>query len=122
LERLRAQAPRLREFIYDAADDAPAPGSCFSASRSRASAAAAALAPKSPGPRGDATLQINEIKPGSAPPSPRQKPWSTTPLLYDTSAPDNKGKESISSRNAGAPFRFLVGTGSHQGMDQECSA
>jgi FKBP-type peptidyl-prolyl cis-trans isomerase FkpA len=34
-----------------------------------------------------------------------------TGWLYEASAPDNKGKQFDSSRSAGQPFRFPVGTG-----------
>ena len=34
-----------------------------------------------------------------------------TGWLYETSAPDHKGREFDSSRNTGQPFRFVVGTG-----------
>jgi FKBP-type peptidyl-prolyl cis-trans isomerase len=66
-------------------------------------------------------LQINEIKPGSgaAIAAGQKAVVNYTGWLYDTSAPDNKGKEFDSSRNAGAPFRFLVGTGQViKGWDQ----
>ena len=67
------------------------------------------------------TLQINEIKPGSgaAIAAGQKAVVNYTGWLYDTSASDNKGKEFDSSRNAGAPFRFLVGTGQViKGWDQ----
>ena len=35
-----------------------------------------------------------------------------TGWLYETAAPDNKGKQFDSSRTGGQPFRFPVGTGS----------
>jgi FKBP-type peptidyl-prolyl cis-trans isomerase FkpA len=79
-------------------------------------------APKSTGSAAAiATLQINEIKPGSgaAIAAGQKAVVNYTGWLYDTSAPDNKGKEFDSSRNAGAPFRFLVGTGQViKGWDQ----
>jgi FKBP-type peptidyl-prolyl cis-trans isomerase len=66
-----------------------------------------------PAAAGAPPLEITELKPGSGPPlSAGQKAAvNYTGWLYEASAPDNKGKEFDSSRNAGHPFTFVVGTG-----------
>ena len=58
-------------------------------------------------------LQIVELKPGAGPAIvPGQRAvMQYTGWLYEVSAPDNKGKEFDSSRNAGHPFEFQLGTG-----------
>ncbi len=69
----------------------------------------------------DRTLGIVDVQPGSgAPIAAGQKAVvQYTGWLYETSAPDNKGKEFDSSRNGGQPFRFTVGAGDViKGWDQ----
>src|SRR5882762_5975450 len=68
-----------------------------------------------------ATLEVGEIKVGSgAPITAGQKAVvQYTGWLYETSAPDKKGKEFDSSRNSGQPFSFVVGAGQViKGWDQ----
>ena len=68
-----------------------------------------------------ATLEVGELKVGSgAPIAAGQKAVvQYTGWLYETSAPDKKGKEFDSSRNSGQPFSFVVGAGQViKGWDQ----
>jgi FKBP-type peptidyl-prolyl cis-trans isomerase FkpA len=68
-----------------------------------------------------ATLEVGELTVGSgAPITPGQKAVvQYTGWLYETSAPDKKGKEFDSSRNSGRPFSFVVGAGQViKGWDQ----
>jgi FKBP-type peptidyl-prolyl cis-trans isomerase len=68
-----------------------------------------------------ATLEVVELQAGSgAPITPGQKAVvQYTGWLYETSAPDKKGKEFDSSSNSGKPFSFVVGTGQViKGWDQ----
>src|ERR1700719_369621 len=67
------------------------------------------------------TLEVGELKVGSgAPIAAGQKAVvQYTGWLYETSAPDKKGKEFDSSRNSGQPFSFVVGAGQViKGWDQ----
>ena len=68
-----------------------------------------------------ATLEVGELKVGSgAPIATGQKAVvQYTGWLYETSAPDKKGKEFDSTRNSGQPFSFVVGAGKViKGWDQ----
>ena len=68
-----------------------------------------------------ATLEVGELKAGSgAPIATGQKAVvQYTGWLYETSAPDKKGKEFDSSHNSGRPFSFVVGAGQViKGWDQ----
>ena len=68
-----------------------------------------------------ATLEVGELQAGSgAPIAAGQKAVvQYTGWLYETSAPDKKGKEFDSSRNSGRPFSFNVGAGQViKGWDQ----
>jgi FKBP-type peptidyl-prolyl cis-trans isomerase FkpA len=68
-----------------------------------------------------ATLGVGELAVGSgAPIAAGQKAVvQYTGWLYETSAPDKKGKEFDSSRNSGRPFSFVVGAGQViKGWDQ----
>jgi FKBP-type peptidyl-prolyl cis-trans isomerase FkpA len=67
------------------------------------------------------TLEVGELKVGSgAPIAAGQKAVvQYTGWLYETSAPDKKGKEFDSSRSSGQPFSFVVGAGQViKGWDQ----
>ncbi|MGH8336222.1 MAG: FKBP-type peptidyl-prolyl cis-trans isomerase [Gammaproteobacteria bacterium] len=67
------------------------------------------------------TLQKMELKPGTgeAITAGRIAVVQYTGWLYDASAKDNKGKEFDSSRTAGQPFRFPLGSGQViKGWDQ----
>jgi FKBP-type peptidyl-prolyl cis-trans isomerase FkpA len=59
------------------------------------------------------TLEIGELSPGSgvAITAGQKAVVQYTGWLYETSAPDRKGKEFDSSRNSGQPFSFVVGAG-----------
>jgi FKBP-type peptidyl-prolyl cis-trans isomerase FkpA len=66
-------------------------------------------------------LEVGELRAGSgAPITAGQKAVvQYTGWLYETSAPDKKGKEFDSSRNSGQPFSFVVGAGQViKGWDQ----
>jgi FKBP-type peptidyl-prolyl cis-trans isomerase len=67
------------------------------------------------------TLEIAELKPGAgtAITAGQKAVVQYTGWLYETSAPDKKGKEFDSSRNSGQPFSFVVGAGQViKGWDQ----
>ncbi len=67
------------------------------------------------------TLDIVELQPGSgaAVVTGQTAVVQYTGWLYETAAPDKKGKEFDSSRNGGQPFRFVVGAGQViKGWDQ----
>jgi FKBP-type peptidyl-prolyl cis-trans isomerase FkpA len=57
------------------------------------------------------SLEIQELQPGAGAPigDGQSAVVQYTGWLYDTSAPDKKGKQFDSSRNSGQPFRFVVG-------------
>jgi FKBP-type peptidyl-prolyl cis-trans isomerase FkpA len=66
-------------------------------------------------------LEIGELKPGAgaAITAGQKAVVQYTGWLYETSAPDKKGKEFDSSRNSGRPFSFVVGAGQViKGWDQ----
>jgi FKBP-type peptidyl-prolyl cis-trans isomerase FkpA len=66
-------------------------------------------------------LGIGELSPGSgaAIKAGQKAAVQYTGWLYETSAPDRKGKEFDSSRNSGQPFNFVVGAGQViKGWDQ----
>jgi FKBP-type peptidyl-prolyl cis-trans isomerase FkpA len=66
-------------------------------------------------------LEFSELQSGSGPPiSAGQKAVvQYTGWLYESSAPDKKGKQFDSSRNSGQPFSFVVGAGEViKGWDQ----
>jgi FKBP-type peptidyl-prolyl cis-trans isomerase FkpA len=68
-----------------------------------------------------ATLEVGDLKVGSgAPITAGQKAVvQYTGWLYETSAPDKKGKEFDSSLKSGQPFSFVVGAGQViKGWDQ----
>jgi FKBP-type peptidyl-prolyl cis-trans isomerase FkpA len=67
------------------------------------------------------SIEIVDLKPGAgAQVAAGQKAvMQYTGWLYDTAAPDNKGKEFDSTKNSGQPFRFRVGAGEViKGWDQ----
>jgi FKBP-type peptidyl-prolyl cis-trans isomerase FkpA len=67
------------------------------------------------------SMQSVELKPGSgdAVTAGKIAVVQYTGWLYEASAPDNKGKQFDSSRTAGQPFRFPLGTGQViKGWDQ----
>lgn len=67
------------------------------------------------------TLDIVESTPGAGPAiaAGQKAVVQYTGWLYETSAPDRKGKEFDSSKNSGQPFRFVVGAGQViKGWDQ----
>jgi FKBP-type peptidyl-prolyl cis-trans isomerase FkpA len=66
-------------------------------------------------------LEIGELQPGSgdAIAAGKKAVVQYTGWLYETAAPDKKGKEFDSSRNSGHPFSFVVGAGQViKGWDQ----
>jgi FKBP-type peptidyl-prolyl cis-trans isomerase FkpA len=66
-------------------------------------------------------MEIDELKPGAgaAIAAGQKAVVQYTGWLYETSAPDKKGKEFDSSRNGGRPFSFVVGAGQViKGWDQ----
>jgi FKBP-type peptidyl-prolyl cis-trans isomerase len=66
-------------------------------------------------------MQSVELKPGAgdAVTAGKIAVVQYTGWLYEASAPDNKGKQFDSSRTAGQPFRFPLGTGQViKGWDQ----
>ncbi len=66
-------------------------------------------------------LEIGELRPGSgaAITAGQKAVVQYTGWLYESSAPDKKGKEFDSSRNSGHPFSFVVGAGEViKGWDQ----
>lgn len=66
-------------------------------------------------------LEIVDLQPGSgtAIAAGQKAVVQYTGWLYETAAPDKKGTEFDSSRNAGQPFRFVVGAGQViKGWDQ----
>jgi FKBP-type peptidyl-prolyl cis-trans isomerase FkpA len=66
-------------------------------------------------------LEIVELQPGSgaAIAAGQKAVVQYTGWLYETAAPDKKGKEFDSSRNSAQPFRFVIGTGQViKGWDQ----
>ena len=66
-------------------------------------------------------LEIGELNPGTgaAITSGQKAIVQYTGWLYETSAPDKKGKEFDSSRKSGQPFSFVVGAGQViKGWDQ----
>jgi FKBP-type peptidyl-prolyl cis-trans isomerase len=85
-----------------------------------ATAPTVATSATSPAP-GVNALEIGELKPGAgaAITAGQKAVVQYTGWLYETSAPDKKGKEFDSSRNAGRPFSFVVGAGQViKGWDQ----
>jgi FKBP-type peptidyl-prolyl cis-trans isomerase FkpA len=77
--------------------------------------------PVSPAAPAATTLEITELKPGTGPAVAAGQKASVdyTGWLYEASAPDKKGKEFDSSRNAGRPFSFVIGAGQViKGWDQ----
>jgi FKBP-type peptidyl-prolyl cis-trans isomerase FkpA len=60
-----------------------------------------------------AKMEIVELQagPGAAVAAGQKAVVQYTGWLYETSAPDKKGKEFDSSRNGGQPFKFTVGGG-----------
>jgi FKBP-type peptidyl-prolyl cis-trans isomerase len=66
-------------------------------------------------------LEIVELQPGSgaAIAAGQKAVVQYTGWLYETAAPDKKGKEFDSSRNSAQPFKFVIGTGQViKGWDQ----
>jgi FKBP-type peptidyl-prolyl cis-trans isomerase FkpA len=92
-------------------------GACSGKSLPAATSAAAPLAPSA----AVGALEIVDLKPGSGAviAAGQKAVVQYTGWLYETGAPDKKGKEFDSSRNTGQPFRFLVGAGEViKGWDQ----
>ena len=66
-------------------------------------------------------LEVRELQPGAGPAvaAGQKAVVQYTGWLYETSAPDHKGKQFDSSQNAGHPFTFGVGAGQViKGWDQ----
>src|SRR5208337_2089311 len=83
--------------------------------------AASAPGANAASPGGAASLEILELSPGAGAPiaSGQTAAVQYTGWLYETSAPEGKGREFDSSRNTGQPFRFVVGAGQViKGWDQ----
>ena len=81
----------------------------------RSATASSALAPAGN------VLEIGELRPGSgaAITAGQKAVVQYTGWLYESSAPDKKGKEFDSSRNSGHPFSFVIGAGEViKGWDQ----
>lgn len=64
-------------------------------------------------PAGVTALQIKDLKPGEGPAiaAGQTAEVNYTGWLYDTAAPDNKGKKFDSSVDAGRTFSFVLGAG-----------
>jgi FKBP-type peptidyl-prolyl cis-trans isomerase FkpA len=64
-------------------------------------------------PAGVMALQIKDLKPGEGPAvaAGQTAEVNYTGWLYDTAAPDNKGKKFDSSVDAGRTFSFVLGAG-----------
>jgi FKBP-type peptidyl-prolyl cis-trans isomerase FkpA len=91
-------------------------------SRSSDPAASSALAPSSAsapvvaapdGPAGVSSLQSKDLKvgEGASVAAGQTAVVNYTGWLYDSAAPDNKGKKFDSSLDSGTPFSFAVGAG-----------
>lgn len=84
----------------------------------------AACSPRSAAPQAALTpadLQIQELEPGAGEPitGGHIAVVHYTGWLYESAAPDHKGREFDSSQRAGQPFRFALGTGQViKGWDQ----
>jgi FKBP-type peptidyl-prolyl cis-trans isomerase len=73
------------------------------------------------GAPGVSALEIGELKPGTgaAIAAGQKAVVEYTGWLYETSAPDKKGKQFDSSRGSGQPFSFVLGAGQViKGWDQ----
>jgi FKBP-type peptidyl-prolyl cis-trans isomerase FkpA len=83
--------------------------------------ACGAKPPAAAPPSNVSSLEIVELKPGSgaAIAAGQQAVVQYTGWLYESSAPDHKGKEFDSSSHSGQPFRFVIGAGQViKGWDQ----
>lgn len=62
---------------------------------------------------GVASLSIHDLKPGEGPAiaAGQTAVVHYTGWLYESAAPDNKGKQFDSSRDGGKPFSFVLGAG-----------
>ena len=66
-------------------------------------------------------LEIAELQPGAGPEivAGQKAVVQYTGWLFETSAPDKKGKQFDSSKNTGQPFEFVIGAGQViKGWDQ----